>query len=278
MIPVSPSRCSAAGLQGRIRPLGFMLRSTFVYLFIGAYIAVAAPIGLLWHLLTGRNELLFFLGHFCIRAAGWLSGVRVQVSGKEHICADQVYLFLSNHQGNIDGPVLFYATERNLRAVIKKEIMRVPVLSLVLRAVSFVPIDRADPLAARAGIDRAARLLKDGLSFFAFPEGTRSRDGQLGNFKKGVFLMAIDAGVPVLPVTICNSRAIQPPGHFAIRPGTVRLIFHEAIPTAGLKQEDRDRLLLATRASIDRGLLHGGAPVTRDAVAQNPPRSISSCP
>jgi 1-acyl-sn-glycerol-3-phosphate acyltransferase len=198
--------------------------------------------------------LLFFLGHFCIRAVGWLCGIRVQVSGKEHIRADQVYLFLSNHQGNIDGLVLFYGTGRNLRALIKKEIMRIPVLSRVLRAVSFVAIDRTDPLGARAGIERATRLLRDGLSFFAFPEGTRSRDGQLGDFKKGVFVMAINAGVPVMPVTICSSRAIQPPGRFAIRPGTVRLIFHKEIPTTGLQPEDRDRLLLATRAAIDQGL------------------------
>jgi 1-acyl-sn-glycerol-3-phosphate acyltransferase len=235
-----------------------MLRTTFIYIFVGSYIAVAAPIGLLWFLLSGRGELLFCLGHFCIKAAGWMCGVKVEVHGRERIRPGQPYLFLSNHQGNFDGPVLFYSTGRNLRAVIKKEIMRIPILSWVLRAVSFVPIDRSDAIKARAGIDRATRLLKGGYSFFAFPEGTRSRTGQLGDFKKGVFVMAINAGVPVMPVTICNSRAIQPPGRYAIKPGTIRVIFHESIPTEGMKLKDRDQLLHLTRTAIERGLSTAG--------------------
>ncbi len=236
-----------------------MLRSALVYFFVGLYVAAAAPIALLWFLLSRNNEPLYTLARFCLKAAGWLSGIRMVVSGRQHIQAGQVYLFLSNHQGNIDGPALVCATGRNLRAVIKQEMMRIPVLTWVLQAAGFVPIDRADAIGARAGIDRATRSLKDGNSFFAFPEGTRSRTGQLGNFKKGVFVMAINAGVPVLPVTICNSRAIQPPGRFVIVPGTVRLIFHEPIPTAGLKPEDRDRLLTMTRNSIAAGLSQQGA-------------------
>ncbi len=235
-----------------------MLRTTLTYIFVGFYIAVAAPIGLLWFLLSRRGDLLYCLGHFCIRTAGWLCGVKLEVQGKDRIRADQSYLFLSNHQGNLDGPVLFYATQRNLRAVIKKEIMRIPILTWVLRALSFVPIDRSDAINARAAIERATRLLKEGYSFFAFPEGTRSRTGQLGDFKKGVFLMAINAGVPVMPVTICNCRTIQPPGRYAIKPGTIRVIFHDPIPTDQMKHEDRDRLLLLTRAVIERGLTSVG--------------------
>ena len=231
-----------------------MARTTFIYFFVGSYIAVAAPIGLLWFLLSGRGDLLFRLGHFCIRVAGWMCGVKVEVQGREHIRGDQPYLFLSNHQGNLDGPVLFYATGRNLLAVIKKEIMRIPILAWVLRALSFVPIDRSDAIKARTGIDRATRLLKEGYSFFAFPEGTRSRTGQLGEFKKGVFLMAINAGVPVLPVTICNSRALQPPGCYAIKPGKIKVIFHEPIPTDQLQLEHRDRLMRLTRSTIEAGI------------------------
>ncbi len=231
-----------------------MLRATLTYVFLGSYIAVAAPVGLLWHLLSGESEFLYWLARICVRTAGWICGVRVEVDGRERVRTGQPYLFLSNHQGNFDGPVLFYATGRNLRAVIKKEIMRIPILSSVLRAADFVPIARSDALKARAGIDRASTLLKNGHSFFAFPEGTRSRTGKLGDFKKGVFVMAINAGVPVIPVTICNSRAIQPPGGYAIMPGTIRVIFHEPIPTDQMKIDDREQLLNLTRASIDREL------------------------
>jgi 1-acyl-sn-glycerol-3-phosphate acyltransferase len=231
-----------------------MLRTILTYIFIGAYIAIAGPIALLWTLFSGNGEILFSLAHFCMRVAGWMCGVRVEALGKEHVIPGQAYLFLSNHQGNFDGPVLFYATKRNLRAVIKKEMMSIPLFSRVLRVAQFVAIDRSDPIKARAGIERATQLLKGGLSFFAFPEGTRTRTGQLGVFKKGVFVMAINAGVPVMPVTICNSRAIQPPGRFAIKPGTIRLVFHHSIPTDQMTHEDRDRLLQLTQAAIAKGL------------------------
>jgi 1-acyl-sn-glycerol-3-phosphate acyltransferase len=115
-------------------------------------------------------------------------------------------------------------------------------------------VDRNDPIRAHASIDRAAELLRSGLSFFAFPEGTRSRNGELGEFKKGVFVMAIKAGVPIMPVTILNSRALQPPGTFGIRPGTVNLVFHAPIETRSLELGDRNALLQETRAAINLGL------------------------
>jgi 1-acyl-sn-glycerol-3-phosphate acyltransferase len=231
-----------------------MLRATLVYGFIGLFVAVAAPIGIIWALLSGRTGFLFSLAHFCIRIAGWICGIRVEIRGREQLLPDKIYLFLSNHQGNFDGPILFFATRRNLRAVIKKEIMRIPLLSTVFRLVDFIPIDRSDPLKARASIDRAAQLLRECYSFFAFPEGTRSRDGRLGEFKKGVFMMAIKAGVPVIPVSIRNSRAIQPPGQYGITPGSVEVIFHAPIVTEQMQPEDREVLILMTRRAIAQGL------------------------
>jgi 1-acyl-sn-glycerol-3-phosphate acyltransferase len=231
-----------------------MFRATLVYLFVGIYVAIAAPVVIIWTLLSGKAAHLFSLARFCVRIAGWMSGIRLRVSGSERLLPEKTYLFLSNHQGNFDGPILFHATGRDLSAIIKIEMMRIPVLSSVFRNANFVPIDRADPIKARASIDRAAKLLKEGHSFFAFPEGTRSRDGNLGVFKKGVFVMALKAGVPVMPVTIRNSRAIQPPGRFGIAPATIEVIFHAPIPTDHLQTEDRDKLLQLTRAAIAAGL------------------------
>jgi 1-acyl-sn-glycerol-3-phosphate acyltransferase len=230
-----------------------MVRATLIYLFVGLYIVLAAPIGLCWSLLSGDTRLIYSMGHFCLRAAGWMGHIKVLVHGRTLLRDGQVYLFLSNHQGNFDGPVLYYATQRNLRAVIKKEIMKIPVLSSVFKRLDFVPVDRADPVQAHASIDRAAQLLRSGLSFFAFPEGTRSRDGRLGEFKKGVFVMAIKAGVPIVPVTIRNSRDIQSPGKYGIRPGRIELVFHEPIATDLMQLADRQRLLQMTREAITRG-------------------------
>jgi 1-acyl-sn-glycerol-3-phosphate acyltransferase len=180
--------------------------------------------------------------------------VRVRAHGLGKIAPGQNYVFLSNHQGNFDGPVLFHVIPRDVRALVKHEMMRIPVLSLIMRQVKFVPIDRADVHKARAGIDYGAMLLRQGLSFFAFPEGTRSRDGRLGEFKKGVFVMAIKGQTPVMPITILNTSRIQSPGDYGIRPGTVEVIFHDPIPTQDMDLQDRNRLMESTRAAITSAL------------------------
>lgn len=231
-----------------------MVRATLIYVFVGLYIVIATPLGMLWSLLSRDTSLLYTLGHFCIRAAGWMGNIKVRVHGREVVRQNQNYLFLSNHQGNIDGPVLYYGTGRDLRAVVKKEVMRIPILSWVLKRIDFVPVDRGDPLRAHASIDRAAQLLASGHSFFAFPEGTRSRNGHLGEFKKGAFVMAIKAGVPIVPVTIRNSREIQPPGRYGIRSGRIDLFFHSPIVTEHLELADRNQVLEMTREAIARDL------------------------
>jgi len=230
--------------------LSLMLRATVIYIFMGLYVAIAGPIGLIWALISRDADCLYSLARICVGVAGWMCRIKIIVHGKERILPGQAYLFLSNHQSNCDGPILFYATRRNLRAIVKKEIMRIPLLAQVFKQANFISVDRTDPLKARASIERAAQLLKAGSSFFAFPEGTRSRDGRLGEFKKGVFVLAIKAGVFVMPVSIRNSRAIQPPGHYGIKPGSVELIFHDPIATKHMRLEDRDRLLGLTREAI----------------------------
>ena len=231
-----------------------MIRATLVYLIIGIYALFAAPFGLLWTAYTKDAHLLFCITRFGIRAAGWIAGVRVSVEGREKIAAARTYVFLSNHQGNFDGPVLLHALDRDLRALVKMEMMRLPILSRVLRATEYVPLERANPEQARAGIERGASLIREGKSFFAFPEGTRSRDGSLGRFKKGAFIMAIRAEAPVVPVTITNSAAIQPPGSYGIRPGRIRVVIHDPIETRGMTFEGRNALVRQTHAAIASAL------------------------
>jgi 1-acyl-sn-glycerol-3-phosphate acyltransferase len=231
-----------------------MSRATFVYLFMGAYVLLVAPFGLLWTAYTKNAHFLFCLTRFCIRAAGLIAGVRVQVEGREKIDPSLTYVFLSNHQGNFDGPVLLHALNRDLRALIKKELMQLPIISRILRATEYIPLERTNPKQARAGIERAVKLIGEGKSFFAFPEGTRSHDGSLGKFKKGAFVMAIQAGAPVVPVTIINSAAIQPPGSYGVRSGRIRVVIHNAIETREMTFEDRNALIEQTRAAIASAL------------------------
>jgi 1-acyl-sn-glycerol-3-phosphate acyltransferase len=231
-----------------------MIRATLVYIFIGLYVLILAPPAMFWTFIVKDTRLLYVLARFCIRTAGYVCGIRVSIEGRENVAAGKTYLFLSNHQGNFDGPVLSHAIPRNWKALIKKEIMRLPLLSLVLRQAQFVPIERLNPKQARMGIEQGASLLSEGNSFIAFPEGTRSRDGRLGEFKKGAFVMAIKAQIPIMPVTIIGSAAIQPPGSYAIRSGRIRVIFHDPIPTEGMDLESRNYLIERTRQVIASGL------------------------
>jgi 1-acyl-sn-glycerol-3-phosphate acyltransferase len=228
-----------------------MIRATLTYLFMGIYVLLIAPATLLWVFVSGNDALIYRLARFCILIAGWICGIRVTMNGHEKIVPEKTYVFLSNHQGNFDGPVLIHCIPRDLKALIKMEMMRIPILSLALKQAHFVPIERTNPKRAHTGIDLGAKMLTEGRSFFAFPEGTRSRDGSLGEFKKGVFIMAIKAQVPVVPVTIIGSARVQPPGSYAIRPGNIRVCFHDPIPTAGMGLEDRNRLIGLTRDAIE---------------------------
>jgi 1-acyl-sn-glycerol-3-phosphate acyltransferase len=231
-----------------------MIRTTMAYVFVASYIFILSPFALAWSLLTKRPTIFYTLGRFCIRVAGLIAGVRVKISGREKLVRGETYLFVPNHQGNCDAPVMAHAIPGDFSGLIKKELMSLPVLSLVLKQAQFVPVDRRDPAKAHASVDRGAALLKQGRPFISFPEGTRSRDGRLGEFKKGLFVMAIKAQKPVVPITILNSRKIQPPGTYRINPGTVEVIFHDPIPTRQMTLEDRDRLMYATRQAIASAL------------------------
>ena len=231
-----------------------MLRATLVYIFIGICVLFIAPFGLIWASCAKDAHLLFCLTRFCIRGAGWIAGVRVHVEGREKIDSAGTCVFLSNHQGNFDGPVLLHVIGRDLRALVKKEMMHLPILSRILRATEFIPIERTNPKQARDGIERGVRLIKSGKSFFAFPEGTRSRDGELGKFKKGAFIMAVQAEAPIVPITITNSAAIQPPGSYGIRPGIIRVVIHDPIETRGMTFDDRNALIQQTHAAIASAL------------------------
>jgi 1-acyl-sn-glycerol-3-phosphate acyltransferase len=230
-----------------------MIRAVVVYMFVGSYILILGPVAMLWTLVARETLTIYRLAHFCVRAGGWLARIKVRVRGREKIVPGQTYVVASNHQGNFDGPLLLYAIKRDLRVVVKSEMMSIPVFNLVMKQVKCVAVDRRDAYKSRESIDRAAQLLTEGYNFITFPEGTRSRDGRLGPFKKGAFIMAIKAQIPVLPVTIVNSRDIQKPGEFAVHKGTVDLVIHDPIVTKGMTMDDRDRLLSQTRAAVESG-------------------------
>ena len=180
------------------------------------------------------------VAHRCARAWARLivktTGVRVRVAGLERLDTGRSYVFAANHQSIYDIPILFTAIPAQLRIVAKASLGRIPFMGWHLHRAGHLLVDRRKP--GPDIVEKMKRLVGESSSLIVFPEGTRSRDGGLGRFKKGSFLVAIDAGLPVVPVSIAESRHIMTKGQLMVRPGDVRVTVHEPIPTSGVDRKD----------------------------------------
>lgn len=164
-------------------------------------------------------------------------GFRLRVSGLEHIRKGQKYVILSNHASYLDPPALVLALGLQYRWVIKKELRKIPLFGLALEASRNLFIDRSRGSEALASIRKGVARLPDGTGILLFPEGTRSRDGQLLPFKRGGFIIASEAGLPILPVTVLGSHERLPPGRASFTAGEIHIIVHPPVPTAGRSLE-----------------------------------------
>ena len=176
------------------------------------------------------------------------TGVSVTIEGGDLLERGGPYIFTPNHASHMDIAVLLGYLPGNNRFASKKELFEQPVLGMAMRTLGMLPVDRDDPMASIEVLNRAVR---GGSSIVIFPEGTRSRDGNLLPFKKGPFVAAIHMGYPVVPVVVKGTRDLMPRGgYFSIQPGKVHIIVKRPIPTNGLVYEDRERLLGEVREAI----------------------------
>jgi 1-acyl-sn-glycerol-3-phosphate acyltransferase len=234
-------------------------RSVITYFVVVLYIVAAAPIGLVVTLVFRSKGFLYALGHAGCWLALTLAGIRYRVIGGEHI-PGQAVVFCSNHESNVDPPVLFQALHRRLHILYKAELRKFPIMRTVFDVGGFVPVDRSDRDQAKASISRGAASLRSGNSFLIFPEGTRSRSGQLLPFKKGGFIMAIEAQAPIVPVAVQGGRDAMRKGSAVVRPVDVTIRVGRPIPTAGLTIANRDELIERVRSQVQNLLSQG--PVT----------------
>lgn len=231
------------------------VRTLAAIVCVSLYILILGPPILLWTALSRKPGLMYSAGGFGIRLGFALAGIKLRVTGREHLQPSAVYA--CNHASNIEPPAVFRALNAlfpRLRVLYKAELRRLPILVWAFDAAGFVPLERGNPEQSRPAIDRAADALRAGNSFVIFPEGTRSRTGELLPFKKGGFLLAIKAQCPIVPVAVSGGRAAMRRGSPLIWPTTVTVDIGAPIPTTGMSLDQRDTLVERVRESIQARL------------------------
>jgi len=196
----------------------------------------------------------YFGGVVWSRLNGFLTPMIVKVSGRENIDERKSYVIISNHQSIYDIFLVYGWLGIDIKWVMKKELAKIPGVGFGSKKVGHIFLDRSNSRVALESLNNAKRKLVNGTSVVIFPEGTRSTTGIPGNFKKGAFKLALDLGLPILPITIIGTRHILPSGTLDLRPGKVMMIIHKPIDISRFTEERMRELMEEARGIIEEPL------------------------
>jgi 1-acyl-sn-glycerol-3-phosphate acyltransferase len=196
------------------------------------------------------GERVMWLARLWARVILGVPGIKLEIKMRAPLDPDRPYVFMPNHASMVDIWVMFVAIPASFRFIAKKQLSRIPLFGWAMSAGKFIFIDRQNTASARRTMALAAQRIRSGQSVVIFPEGTRTRDGRLGAFKKGGFHLAMESGAAIVPVAIRGSRDVMPRGAALIRAGSVSLEVGEPIPTAGVAASDRDALIAQVRGRV----------------------------
>lgn len=226
------------------------MRTALVVLFYVVLVVAITPLILLC-LLAGSREPIIAVGRWAMRVSRRILGIEVEVSGLDKFDPKTPLVYMPNHESFLDGPLMMMLIPGAARVILKKSVLRIPVVGMAMRHVGFVPVDRKGAEGGKKSIARAVRLMRDkGYSFLIFPEGTRSRDGQLGPFRRGGFFLALAAGAPIVPVTVRGAFELMPKGQRCAKKGKIEVVFHDPVPVAGYSTDTMAGLMDRVRRTI----------------------------
>jgi 1-acyl-sn-glycerol-3-phosphate acyltransferase len=222
----------------------------FVYLTLGT---LAGVVGIPYSLVVGDINRLYRVAMWIANAGVRAAGIRVDITGLEHVPVDRPSIYMCNHVSNLDPPVVLPLLPGRSSVLLKKELMNIPLLGRAMRMGGFVPVERGGTRdAAQASVAAAAEALRSGLHMLVFPEGTRSRDGRLLPFKKGPFYLAQQTQAAIVPIAVSGTETMMHKGSVAIAPGVARVQVLPVIePT---DYATREELLRAVRLAIAEAL------------------------
>jgi 1-acyl-sn-glycerol-3-phosphate acyltransferase len=229
-----------------------MIRTILLLTFWAIALPIAALIGFPWTFVSGDVSFLYRIFMWGASRGVRLVGIRATAIGLEKLDPTRTYVYMSNHVSNIDPPVTVPMLPKRTSVLIKKELFKIPILAKAMRMGSMVPVDRGNREAGIEAVHDASAVVQQGINMTIYVEGHRSRDGKLLPFKKGPFYLAMECNVPVVPITISGTHDVMPKGRFAIKPGEVKVIFHEPIEPKDFGT--RENLMEKVRRAIDSGL------------------------
>jgi 1-acyl-sn-glycerol-3-phosphate acyltransferase len=230
-----------------------MLRTIFISIFLSIYILIVGPPLILYTLITNNPDPIYWAGINGVMFFVRLAGVRVRVVGTERIPAGTC-LFIANHTSAIDAPAVVGAIPRRIAILLKESLFRWPVVGRSFLVARFIPVDRASRESAIASVDKATVAMRNGQSFLIYPEGTRSPNGRLQEFKRGAVVMAINAGVQIVPVACSGAHRIMEKKSLKIRSGEILVEFLPAIDASKYSLAQREELNRMVHDAMAKGL------------------------
>jgi 1-acyl-sn-glycerol-3-phosphate acyltransferase len=242
-----------------------MFRTLFIGVFLTIYILLVGPPLLIYSLLTNHIDPLYWAGvrgvMFFVRAVG----VKVRVEGIQRVPSGAC-LFVANHTSSADAPAVVGAIPRRIAILLKASLFKWPIVGQAFQLARFIPVDRKNRDSAITSVEKATEALRAGQSFVIYPEGTRSPDGRLQQFKKGAVVMAIKAGVPVVPMVCSGAHRVMEKHSLVIHPGEIVVEFLEPIDASQYSLEERDALNDRIRTAMAGGLPPDQRPLDFQAV------------
>ena len=230
------------------------MRTIILFIIYVLITLLLTPV-LLFCFLFKSSRPILWAGKNALRLGPKILGIRIEVTGVDVVEKHKSYIFMSNHLSFLDGPLLYFIIPQPIRVILKKEIFRIPVIGLGMKLVGFVPVDRKGIRGGKKSIDHAVRLMKEkGYSFLIFPEGTRSRNGKLQEFRRGGFFLALASQSDIVPISIQGTYELMPKGSFFAEKGKIKISFFPPVSVQGNQKDDLPVLLEEVRSVIRSGL------------------------
>jgi 1-acyl-sn-glycerol-3-phosphate acyltransferase len=227
-----------------------IVHTILIFIWIIAATVVFGLLAILVSFFSKKGDSVHYIAQCWGKSILLVSAVRVTSTGVDPQFGGHSYIYMCNHQSNFDIPVLFSALPVQFRWLAKAELFKIPIFGSGMRGAGYISIDRSNRKSAFQSLAQAADMIRNGTSVMIFPEGTRSSDGQLLPFKKGGFMLAVDAGVPIIPIKIYGTHEVMPKGRLLVRHRRVMIQVGSPIETSGYTRKTKEALMVRVRDAM----------------------------